>query len=215
MKNVAGYDVSRLMVGALGTLGLLLEVSLKVLPRPATELTCRQERPRAQAIELMNAWAGKPYPISATCHIADALYVRLSGAESAVRAARAKLGGEAVPDGPALWDALRDQRLPDFHGAKTLWRVSLKPTAPPLGLGSPELIEWSGALRWVSGSADAASVRDAAARGGGHATLFRAEDKSAGAFHPLPPPVARLHQRLKETFDPRRILNPGRLYPDF
>jgi glycolate oxidase FAD binding subunit len=214
MKNVAGYDVSRLMVGALGTLGLLLEISLKVLPRPATELTCRQERPQAQAIELMNAWAGKPYPISATCHTADTLYVRLSGAESAVRAARAKLGGEEVSDHTAFWDALRDQRLPEFHSAKSLWRVSLKPTAPPLGLGE-RLVEWGGALRWIRDAADGVTVREAAARSGGHAALFRAEDKSVGAFHPLAPTVARLHQRLKETFDPRRILNPGRLYPDF
>jgi glycolate oxidase FAD binding subunit len=214
MKNVAGYDVSRLMVGALGTLGLLLEVSLKVLPRAATELTCRQERPQAQAIELMNAWAGKPYPISGTCHIADTLYVRLSGAESAVRAARAKLGGEEMPDGAAFWDALRDQRLPEFDSGKPLWRISLKPTAPPLGLGEG-LIEWGGALRWIRDGADGAAVREAATRAGGHATLYRAEDKSAGAFHPLAPAVARLHQRLKETFDPQRILNPGRLYPDF
>ena len=215
MKNVAGYDVSRLMAGSLGTLGLLLEVSLKVLPRPPMELTLRREQNAASAIELMNAWAGKPFPISATCHDQHALYVRLSGAEPAVRAARDRMGGDVLPDGPSFWNALRDHRHAFFGNTLPLWRLSLKSTSAPLALAGEQLIEWNGALRWLATDAEPAAVREAAVRAGGHATLFRAADKSAGAFHPLPVALMKLHRRLKGTFDPHGILNPGRLYPDF
>jgi glycolate oxidase FAD binding subunit len=214
MKNVAGYDVSRLMVGALGTLGLLLDVSLKVLPRPPVEVTLRQTHPEATALDLMNAWAGKPYPITATCYADGQLSLRLSGAESAVHAARAKLGGELVPDADRYWNALRDHQADFFRTAAPLWRVSIKSTTPRLALGTPVLIEWGGALRWVAGELDARALRSAAASAGGHATLFRGGDKSSGVFHPLSPPISKLHQRLKDTFDPQGILNPGRLYTD-
>ena len=215
MKNVAGYDVSRLMVGALGTLGVLTEVSLKVLPLPAAEITVEQERSPQQALELMNAWAGKPYPITATCHMENRLYVRLSGAEPAVRAARQKVGGEETASGAPFWDALRDQKLGFFDVQEPLWRVSLKPTAPPLALGDGQLVEWNGALRWISGKVDPEPLREAAAAAGGHATLFRGGDRAAGVFQPLAAPLLELHRRLKDTFDPDRILNVGRMYPDF
>lgn len=214
MKNVAGYDVSRLMVGSLGTLGLLLEISLKVLPRPPAELTVRQAHPQSAALELMNAWAGKPHPITATCYVDGHLYVRFSGAESAVHAARTKLGGEQVPDGDRFWDALRDHQAPFFRSAEPLWRVSIKSTTAPLAFEGAQLVEWGGALRWVAGELDATAIRKAAARAGGHATLFRGGDKSSGVFQPLLQPLAKLHRRLKETFDPQGVLNPGRLYTD-
>jgi glycolate oxidase FAD binding subunit len=213
MKNVAGYDLSRLMAGSLGTLGLLLEVSLKALPLPAAEMTLVREESATRAIEMMNAWAGKPLPVSATCYLDGRLYVRLSGAESALRSAREKIGGEQMREGPILWQQIRDQRLGFF--AQPLWRVSLKSTAAPLDLDAPELIEWGGALRWIAGDLPAERVRDAAKRAGGHATLFRGGDRNAGVFQPLTPTLAVLHRRLKATFDPNGILNPGRLYPDF
>lgn len=215
MKNVAGYDVSRLVAGSLGTLGVLLEVSLKVLPLPPAETTLRREHGQAEAISLMNAWAGQPLPITATCHAGNHLYVRLSGAEPAVRAARAKLGGEEITDGAAFWQQVRDHTHESFHGAQALWRLSLKPTTPPLECAGAQLVEWNGALRWLAEDADPARLRDAAARAGGHATLFRGGDKHAGVFHPHPPAMHKLHQRLKATFDPHGILNRGRLYPDF
>lgn len=215
MKNVAGYDVSRLMAGSLGTLGVLLEISLKALPMPPAELTLRREHTAAQAIELMNAWAGKPLPITATCHLGDDLYVRLSGAEPAVRAARQKLGGEEVDDAAAFWRQIRDHQLELFRNHGAQWRISLKPTAPPLAFDAPQLIEWGGALRWVTADLDAALVREQAARAGGHATLFRGGDKRPGVFHPLTPALQAVHRRLKATFDPHGILNRGRLYPDF
>jgi glycolate oxidase FAD binding subunit len=215
MKNVAGYDVSRLMVGALGTLGVLLEISLKVLPAPASVLTLRQERPQAAAIDLMNAWAGKPYPISGTCHTAEALYVRLSGAQSAVRAACTRLGGDEVAEGETFWRGIRDHTHAFFESGEALWRVSLKSTCARVAPGSAELVEWGGALRWISGSVDPATLRETAARANGHATLFRGGDKSVGVFQPLTAPLMKLHTRLKATFDPHGILNRGRLYPGF
>jgi glycolate oxidase FAD binding subunit len=215
MKNVAGYDVARLMAGALGTLGVILEVSMKVLPRPPSEITLRREHGAAQAVELVNAWGGKPLPISATCHIDGALYVRLSGAEPAVDAARRKLGGETVGDGERFWSALRDHRLEFFRTAEALWRVAVKSTAAPLDLPGRQLIEWSGALRWVAHDADPHAVREAATRAGGHATLFRSTRPRAEPFHPLSPALARLHAKLKHAFDPGGILNPGRMYADF
>ncbi len=216
MKNVAGYDVSRLMVGALGTLGVLLEVSLKVLPVPASDLTVRQECSNAAAIDLMNTWAGKPYPITATCHTGETLYVRLSGADPAVRAARARLGGEGVDAGDALWGEIRDHAHTFFDSAEPLWRVSLKSTAPRVATGTGvELVEWGGALRWITGPVDPGALRDSAARAGGHAAVFRGGDKSGGVFQPLPAPLMKLHQRVKSTFDPHGVLNRGRLYPCF
>ena len=216
MKNVAGYDVSRLTVGALGTLGVILEVSLKVLPAPAAETTLRLAIGPEEAINLMNDWAGKPLPLTATAYRAGSLSVRLSGAPIAVDAAVKKIGGEAM--GPAqaaqFWSDIREQRASFFAGNQPLWRLSIKPTTPPLDLAGPQLFEWGGALRWLRSDADAKLIRDAAARAGGHATLFRSTSKAAGAFHPLSPGLARIHRRLKEAFDPSGIFNPGRLYPE-
>jgi len=214
MKNVAGYDVSRVIAGSLGTLGLVTEVSLKVLPVPVAEITLRLEKSAAEAIALMNEWGGRPLPISATCHCDNLLTVRLSGAAAAVRTARDRIGGEEVSDAAAFWTAVREQTLPFFAGAQTLWRLSVKSTTPPLNLPGPQLIEWGGALRWLAGDGDARLVREAAAYAGGHATLFRARDKAAGAFQPVTPALATLHRRLKAAFDPAGIFNPGRMYPD-
>lgn len=214
IKNVAGYDVTRLMAGAMGTLGVLLEVSFKALPLPAAQQTLRFEMDETQAIETMNRWAGQPLPLSATCYHAGILTVRLSGAQAAVRAAQAKLGGEQVAQAEDFWLALRDQSAPFFADAHTLWRVSLPSTTMPLNTGLPQLIEWGGGLRWLAGVTDAAQLRQQTARLGGHAILFRSADKSAGAFHPLPPGLAKIHRGLKHAFDPHGILNPGRLYDD-
>lgn len=215
MKNVAGYDVSRLMAGSLGTLGTLLEVSLKVLPLPPAELTLRLQMTEAEAIEKMNRWAGKPLPISATCFHDGALSVRLSGAEPAVRAAQARLGGEAVPDAQAYWESVREQTHRFFRDTATLWRLSVKSTAPPLKFQGTQFIEWGGSLRWLTGDQDPHTIRGATESAGGHATLFRGGDKSIGVFHPLAPGLMQLHRRLKQTFDPAGILNPGRMYEEF
>jgi glycolate oxidase FAD binding subunit len=216
MKNVAGYDVSRLMTGSLGTLGVLLEVSLKVLPAPTTELTLHLQCEAERALLLMNEWAGKPLPITATAFQNGELSVRLSGARVAVEAATRKLGGAPVDPAQAerFWTGVREHTDPFFAGSGPLWRLSMKPTAPALGLPGTQLIEWSGALRWLKSDAGARTIRAAAASAGGHATLFRGGDKAAGVFQPLAPALMKLHRNLKRTFDPAGILNPGRLYPD-
>ncbi len=217
MKNVAGYDVSRLMAGALGTLGVILEVSLKVLPVPVAEATLKFEMPEDKALEAVNRWAGRPLPISATAYMEGDLGVRLSGAAAAVRAALEKLGGTAVePERAArYWNGIREHSDPFFAGDEPLWRLSVPSATPPLGLEGRTLIEWGGALRWLKSNADARRVREAAGRASGHATLFRGGDKSVGAFHLLAPAVATIHRRLKAEFDPRGVLNRGRMYPDF
>ena len=215
MKNVAGYDVSRLLAGSLGTLGLILEVSLKVLPLPLREATLRFEMSEIDALRHLNEWAGQPLPLSASCWHQGVLTVRLSGAEAAVTAAQRRLGGDTLPpeQGAAFWAGLRDQTHGYFSGG-TLWRLSLPPHASSVILGGEQLIEWGGAQRWLKtgDAADAAAIRRTAAAAGGHATLYRAADKSAGAFHPLPAPLMKIHERLKQAFDPAGVFNPGRMY---
>jgi len=208
MKNVAGYDVSRLLAGALGTLGLIAEISLKLFPRPGAELTLRLEMPEERALESLNRWAGQPLPISASAWNDGDLGVRLSGADSALRAAAERIGGERVEGGEAerFWSGIREHTIGFFGGDAPLWRLAVRSSAAPIELPGERLIEWGGALRWVRTRADAA---------GGHATLFRAADKSAGAFTPLDPVAMRLHRNLKAAFDPAGILNPGRMYPEF
>ncbi|PWV62445.1 glycolate oxidase subunit GlcE [Plasticicumulans acidivorans] len=214
MKNVAGYDVSRLQTGALGTLGVLLEISLKTLPRPAAERTLVQDVPLAAlAIEQMNRWAGQPLPLSASAWDGGRLYLRLSGATAAVAAACDKLGGECLDaaSAAAYWMSLREQTHAFFAGAAPLWRLSVAPSTPPLDLPGPMLIEWGGGQRWWRGGGEAARLHALAAAAGGHATLFRGGDRRE-VFQPLAPALAALHARIKASFDPHALFNPGRLY---
>ena len=214
MKNVAGFDVSRLLAGSLGTLGAILEASLKVLPLPAADATTRFEHTAADAIALMNEWAGKPLPLSATAWHDGQLYVRVSGASAAVDAAMKTLGGERIDDieAKSYWQGIRDHAAEFFRTLKPLWRLSIKSTTPPLNLPGAQLIEWNGSLRWLATDADATAVREAAQFGGGHATLFRGGDKAAGVFQSLPPALMTIHRKLKHAFDPAGIFNPGRMY---
>ena len=216
MKNVAGYDVSRLVTGAMGTLGVLLDVSLKVLPRPAAEITLVQRRVLDDAIRAMNGWGGRPIPLSAACCDGDRLYVRLSGAETAVASAREVVGGDPVDEGDAFWrDRVREQGHGFFGGQTPLWRVSVPATAPLRPVDGRWFLDWGGALRWLKSSEPPERVRQQAAAAGGHATLFRGGDRSGQVFHPLPEPLVRMHHALKRAFDPQGVFNPGRMYPDF
>ena len=214
MKNVAGYDVSRLLAGSLGTLGIIAEVSLKILPRPQAEATLRLPMHERQTLDSFNRWSAQPLPISATAWNDGVATVRLSGAESALRAAREMLGGELIADASGFWTAIREQTDPFFSGPERLWRLSVPSTTASLGLPGRQLVEWAGALRWLKSDAEPRVIREAAHRAKGHATLFRAQDKSCGVFSPLEPVLMRLHRDLKAAFDPARIFNPGRLYPE-
>lgn len=214
IKNVAGYDVSRLMVGSLGTLGLMTEISLKVLPRPVAEMSLQFEMPEAEAIETMNRWAGQALPLSATSWHAGLLSVRLSGARSAVNAAHAKLGGEIMHDASAFWQRLREHNTP-FFDKRPLWRLAVKPTHTTVALDGAQWIEWGGAVRWLNTELPPSRLRQIARDGGGHATLFRGAPIREGVFSPLSPALLAIHKNLKQRFDPRGILNRGRLYPDF
>jgi len=220
MKNVAGYDVSRLACGSLGILGPIVEVSLKVLPRPAAEISVRLHIDEAGALRAVNEWGGQPLPLSASAWCEGALTLRLSGAPAAVEAAAARFERERgaqrldSAQAPAYWAGIREQSDPFFGGVRPLWRLSLPPTAPVVDLPGVRMFEWGGAQRWLRSDAPAETVRAAAARVGGTATLFRGGDRAAGVFHSLAPANASLQRRLKEAFDPGRIFNPGRMYPD-
>jgi glycolate oxidase FAD binding subunit len=213
MKNVAGYDISRTLTGSLGTLAVLLDITIKILPRPETELTLRRECTAAEAIVLFNRWAGQPIPLSAGCHHDGMLTVRLSGFKQGVKAAADKLGGDKLPDAATFWQDLREQRLAFFDDPRPLWRLSVAPATPPLPLEEDCLIDWGGAQRWIKTDRPAIALRQSATDSGGHATLFRNGEENE-VFHPLPGSLLALHRRLKHSFDPAGILNPGRLYSE-
>ena len=213
MKNVAGYDLSRLMTGAMGTLGVILSVSLKVLPRPRKSVTLAFELDEGAALERMTQWSATPLPLSAAYHDGARLYVRLSGTPRGVDAAVASLGGE-TDDDARRWEKLREQELPFFRKTMPLWRMSVPPATAPLELPGDTLVDWGGALRWIVSQASPQTVREKAARVGGHAMLFRYGDRSGEVYHPLTRPMLTVHRRLKKAFDPKGIFNRGRMYAE-
>jgi glycolate oxidase FAD binding subunit len=214
MKNVAGYDVARLMTGAMGTLGVLLDISLKILPQPANEVTLELNMSPDEALQAMNHWAGQPVPLSAAVHDGTSLMLRLSGAASAVTHAQQLIGGELLPNSKDYWQSIREHTHPFFNDTRPLWRLSLAPAHPPLKLEGDTLLDWGGAQRWMLSKESPEAIRHAVEEAGGHATLFRPHEINADIFQPLPNGLKQLHQRLKHAFDPDGILNPGRMYPD-
>ena len=214
MKNVAGYDVSRLMTGAYGTLGLLLDISLKIMPSPEQESTRVFEMTASEAIEWVNSLATQPIPLSAACHLENKLYLRLSGLTVSVDAAIKLLGGEKLDKAETFWEQFREQQLPSFQTNESFWRISVPPCTPPLKLGENTVIDWGGGLRWLSANEPTKTVRKAALDAGGHATLFRNHDGIGEVFHPLAPGIKQIHKNLKAAFDPLDIFNPGRMYLD-
>ena len=215
MKNVAGFDVSRLLCGSLGILGLITQVSLKVLPKPREEVTLRYAQDAVAALDRFNRLRAQPLPVSATSWHDGVAHVRLSGSPSAVRAARESLGGSMLDDteADAWWLGLRNQTHAFFADGPLadmrLWRLSLPATAP-LDVPAGDLIEWSGALRWLRSAAPAAHVRAMAEKLGGSATLWCGR-RDASMFHPLRSESLELHRRLKQQFDPHGIFNRGRM----
>lgn len=225
MKNVAGYDVSRLVTGSLGVLGLITQVSLKVLPVPPAQSTLSFELSEAASIHQINEWSSKPLPITGSAWHQGVLSVRLAGARAAVASAEQQLGGSKLaPEVAAtLWRDLQDQTHAFFcsasamNGHRSLWRLSLPAVAPAITAeaiagAQDQLIEWGGAQRWLWSDASPESIREAARKLGGHAVLFNNQHANGDVFDLPAPALMAIHHRLKETFDPHGIFNPGRLY---
>ena len=237
MKNVAGYDVSRVLAGSMGTLGLITDVSLKVLPQAPAEVTLVCPLPQQAALELLHRWGAQPLPLNASCWVNDSsrqpaqdlLFVRLRGAVAAVHSAVPRMSADVQAVGGVAsvmdtaqasidWSSCRDQSLPFFTPPApdlALWRLSLPPTAPVLALPYSPLIEWQGALRWLWAPLSAASaLRAAATQVGGHATVFRSPLTAAGdvpsVFSPLPTVQQRIQRELQKQFDPHGVFNTGR-----
>ncbi|MFT4171199.1 MAG: glycolate oxidase subunit GlcE [Rhodocyclaceae bacterium] len=208
MKNVAGFDVSRLMTGAWGTLGVVLEASVKTMPRPAAVATRVLALSAATAVDTLNRLAGRPLPLNASFWHAGMLYLRWAGARTAVAAACQEVGGEAVDerDAACLWQDVREHRHAFAQGGAPLWRLSVHACAR-LPKDEDSAIEWGGALRWWAGELPADEVRAWAQAGGGHAQVFRGA--TAAAFHPLPAPMQAIQRRIKRVFDPLGLFNPG------
>ena len=209
MKNVAGYDLSRLMVGSYGCLGVLTEVSLKVLPKPRQCLSISLDIDCARALENLAQWGQQPLPLSAACHDGQRLYLRLEGGEGSVTAAHQRLGGEPLDSG--YWADLNEQRLDFFNEGLPLWRLSLPNNLGPLDLPGEQLIDWGGAQRWLKSAAD--NIQSRAHELGGHATCF-SHGVSETPFQPLAPALLRYHRQLKAQLDPQGLFNPGRMYAE-
>ena len=210
MKNVAGYDVSRLMTGAHGTLGILMEISLKVLPRPYASITVTCECSKTDAISSMSKLLGKPYPVDGACHDGERSYVRISGSVQAVNETSKKIPGEVLIDADVFWHKLREQELPFFHRTGTLYRIVVKPATPPLPIEGSWLLDWGGAQRWLYSDESPSVIRHQVKLAGGHVTVFRGGGDEI--FQCLPDHLLTIHQRLKASFDSNNIFNRGRLY---
>jgi glycolate oxidase FAD binding subunit len=216
MKNVAGFDVSRLLCGSLGILGPILQVSLKVLPLPPCQQTLRFECDASEALSRFSEWNSQPLPIHACSWVDGTAWVRLAGAAPAVNAACLRLGGERIDSAQAShwWQSVRDHTHPFFGSASQLWRASLPATSTLLALPGHAalrpLIEWSGALRWYAQALEPVALRSLVQAAGGTAIHWRG-GAAGGRFHPLSPGVRRVHERLKARFDPHGIFNRGRL----
>ncbi|GAB3682700.1 glycolate oxidase subunit GlcE [Salinisphaera aquimarina] len=213
MKNVAGYDLSRLMAGAFGTLGVLLDVSLKVLPLPREQVTLMFEKDADGALAHFSECLLKPWPITAAYWEAGRSYLRLAGAATSVESASKTLGGERLDDDKAFWQAIREHKSAFFQDERPLWRLSVAPATPTLDIEGDCVVDWGGAQRWLLSNADAATIRERANELGGHATCYRGD--ASPRFHPLPDAMLAVHKRVKQSLDPAGILNRGRLYSDF
>jgi glycolate oxidase FAD binding subunit len=211
MKNVAGYDMSRLLTGSFGSLGVLTEVSLKVLPKPRERRSFRLALGAAEAMQELSAWRKAALPVSGACHLDGTLHVRIEGGSGSVKSAVDRIGGEEIDC--AFWDALRDHRLAFFDDARPLWRLSLPNATPLMPLPGDVLLDWAGAQRWLRSDASAAEIRQLAHAAGGHATCFTPSPER-DPFQPLAAPLLRYQHQLKRRLDPGGVLNPGRLYAD-
>ena len=211
MKNVAGYDLSRLMAGSFGSLGVITEVSLKVLPKPRQCLSISLEMDADRALLRLAEWGQQPLPISAACHDGQRLHLRLEGGEGSVTAAHDRLGGELLD--ACFWADLNEHRLNFFDEDQPLWRLSVPNNTSRLSLPGRQLLDWGGAQRWLKSDAEGAFIRRVVDEVGGHVTCY-SHGLSDCPFQPLPEALMRYHRSLKQQLDPQQIFNPGRLYAE-
>jgi len=215
MKNVAGYDASRLMCGAMGGLGVILDVSLKVIPKPEAEITVSHECDINQAMQYMHQWVKQSLPVSASCYVGSQLYTRLSGNQSSVTSAQQIIGGEVIGNNLVFWQQVKEQSHNFFNTEKSIWRLSLASNSSPLNsLAGDTLYEWGGALRWLSSDEPAEKIRETLSSLGGHATLFKNNTQNIAPFQPLSTGMLSIHKKLKHAFDPENIFNPGCMYKE-
>jgi len=216
MKNVAGYDVSRLQAGAMGTLGVITEISLKVMPKPAASVTLVQDMPVGDVIRYMNRRAGEPKPITGACWVDGRVYLRLSGARSAVEATAEQWSGKVLEGGAKFWRQVRDMQHPFFTAAGApLWRCSVASTAEVAELEGAWFIDWTGGQRWYRGEGDLGQMEAVAWAAGGQVSLFRGGDRTGEVMHSQPEALKTIQRRVKHSFDPDGLFNPGRLYSWF
>ncbi len=215
MKNVAGYDLSRLMTGAFGTLGIILEVSIKVVPIPEIEITCSRSMTKEKALAKMLELSGQAIPLTASCYDGEMFYIRLSGNENSVRATSKEVDLDIEEQGFNLWNELRDYKAPIFNSDINTWRVSVPTTANPDIGDDPYLVDWGGGLYWLNSERPAKEIFDLAREAGGSAMLFRGSVQDQNMFQPLSNGLLSLHKGLKKAFDPHGILNPGKMYASF
>ena len=210
MKNVAGYDVSRLMAGAMGTLGILTEVTLKVMPLPEATLTLRRTSAASDALRTMNELCRSPLPLTGACWYGGEMYVRFAGPASVIDAAAARIDGERLPDDRGFWSGLRDMELPFFRGAEELWCLSLRSTGEHFMPDANWLIDWRGARRWLASRCERESLDGYLRDAGGEA--WRVRGQGADVFPERSDAYRNMLLRLKQALDPAGIFNPGRLY---
>lgn len=215
MKNVAGYDVSRLMCGALGSMGILLEISLKVLPKAEEEYTLVKELDEQTAIDTIASFSRAALPLSAALYDGQNLFLRVCGTAHSVATAKQKIGGDELSSQDAFWNKINEQTHAFFDSPLPLWRLSLAPYTKPLALEGKWMLDWGGAQRWLLSDLPAEKIRASVQQVGGDACLFRNGDRNQDIFHPLQPKLMALHQNLKNAFDPKGIFNPGRMYKEF
>ena len=212
LKNVAGYDVSRLQAGAMGTLGVITEITFRVLPKPVASVTLITAMGASDAIIRMNRLMGRPLPLSGAAWVDDTLYLRLEGTESAIAAGIQRIKADKQSESHPIWERIRDQSLEFFLGDIATWRFSVDSTSQQRLVNQPWLIDWGGAQRWLRGSYDKGELEMMAHEMHGHVSLFRHGDRKSDVFNTLTPAMEKLQRNLKNAFDPNGILNHGRMY---
>lgn len=212
MKNVAGYDVSRLMCGAFGTLGLLTQVTMKVLPKPKAEITIKFEYSEQEAIKQIQTWLTSLIPISATYYENNQLWIRVSGLDDTVTNVQKNIGGEIISSSNAFWDSIKDHQTDFFKDSSPLYRCIIPQNSPTISIQGDTCFEWNGALRWIKSNNSFEEVIEQASALRGHVTLFRSDSKPTDCLNPMNEHLKKLHLNLKQAFDPTGILNPGRMY---